>query len=146
MRRAFVIYGQVSGIVRRVVVSDNDQFNINNHITPGETFTGVGSLPDTVGVDAVSVMQAIGVTSPSERCAIVSSNNLVVGVIAADPILDQPPVPGAALILSSNAQIGWSRSSGVFIPPAGPPSSAVGSSSNVPGSSASSGIGLGIGR
>lgn len=57
MPRAFIIYGTASGIARRVVVTDEVDFDINNHITAGESYADWDLVEGQFGFGIKSLLQ-----------------------------------------------------------------------------------------
>jgi len=84
-----VIYGEQSGIVRRIILPDNGVQELQQHVGPGEALL---VLPDGVPADLYSataaVAEATGKTIPLARCAVVDARDNVVALICADPLLD----------------------------------------------------------
>lgn len=117
-KRAYIIYGALSGIVRRVVVPDpGEVIDIQKHLGVGEDFT-FDDLPEgRIGIDVAEVMQRTkGITPLSPRCVVVDQNNDVTRVIAADPLIDT--LPGVTLVRHPMADVGWKYRGGVsFDPP-----------------------------
>jgi len=101
-----VVYGAVSGILRRLIVPSYQGEDLGQPIlAPGEA-----SLV-TEGDPVVAVTQAMGgITPPSGRCVIVSPLSVVLAVTMADPLIDDPTMggqyPGAIMVLNSTAGVG----------------------------------------
>lgn len=127
MSKIGIVVSSGSKIVRRVVVPDVSEDEINNHpLAVGEQMV-VADNPGTGDPTAIGnlVQQATGVTPPSSRCAVVVKANAVsgnvVGAIHADPAIDT--IHGATLMLHPTAVAGWTWSAAQGLQP---PASAVG--------------------
>jgi hypothetical protein len=99
MAKYGVIYAAGSKMVRRIVVSDDLNYDYSQHVGDGEevlveertrTRDGKG---DDVSVHAAraAVRIATGIEPPEHVCAVVDGTGLVVNMIAADPDLDTLP-------------------------------------------------------
>lgn len=83
-----IIYGEKSGIVRRIIVPDDDA-QLAAHVGPGEALLTIPrNDPRDVHSATAAVAAATGKDIPPSRCAMVDSKGAVVGIIAADPVLD----------------------------------------------------------
>jgi hypothetical protein len=84
-----VIYGEQSGIVRRIVVTDNEA-SLAGHLAAGEALL---ILPNGARHDLYSATAAVALATgkriPSNRCRIVDRGGREWGMIAADPLLDK---------------------------------------------------------
>lgn len=99
-----VIYGTASGIVRRVIVPDDDR-ELATATGPGESMVMVQAT-DTFSLNDVNgyVAQAIGKQPPSARCVVTDAQGNVVATLEADPVLDK--VSGFTISLNATATIG----------------------------------------
>lgn len=83
-----IIYGADSGIVRRIVIPDEDA-QLAGHVGPGEALL---TIPRAAPHDVISVTAAVakatGKDIPDSRCAVIDKAGVVVEMIHADPALD----------------------------------------------------------
>lgn len=111
-----IIYGKLSGIIRRYVVDDGPRAlslhaGLSLHVGAGEAMYVVPEsevikrgLPDEArGRQLIELFT--GKPSPDSRCVVIDANGLVEAVISADPMLDI--LKGKTLRLHSEATIGW---------------------------------------
>jgi hypothetical protein len=113
--KAIIIYGAISGIIRRVIMPSFPGEPIDQgNLIAGEAATtvsydpAVGLSPAAINA-AVSAATAIAVI-PSGRCVVVTPLRVAQAVIMADPLIDDPTLgglhPGAILALSDTSVIG----------------------------------------
>ena len=89
-----VIYGATNGEIRRVIVPDDDA-----QLGPQLAGAGEGYVIAPKGADATAVVKAkTGIDPPVLTSAAVDGSGNVVGVIAADPLIDRPVVPNTSLV------------------------------------------------
>lgn len=93
-----VIYSAKSKMVRRIVVSDDPDYDYSIHVGPGENHLVAERTKDVNVFSARAIVKArTGVESPELVCNVVNQEGLIVDTIAADPDLDS--VPGHSLVL-----------------------------------------------
>lgn len=110
-----VVYGEVSGGLRYIVVPDRDEQLDSIHakrLMPGEAMLSLDLAKVQVGKNGLSdsVIRAelekhTGKPIPDPRCVVVD-NGVVVDVMLADPLIDQM-ADGKSLVLSAVAEAGW---------------------------------------
>ncbi len=101
-----IVYGTLSGIIRRVIVPDDDaELSGGAHpIGNGETLLVVAkSDAPTMSDIPAAVEAAIGRPTPSGRVAVVT-DGIVTAVIHADPLIDV--IAGSTLVASDTAVVG----------------------------------------
>ena len=101
-----VVYGTVSGAIRRVIADDDGQIEIGtmedgtaavicNHPDgpPGyhPLLQGESATVETEGTWRQAVRSRTGEEPPILTCALIDASNLVTSVIMADPAIDQSP-------------------------------------------------------
>jgi hypothetical protein len=111
MRAAAIIYGEASGIVRRLVVADSVQ-ELAGHYGPGEAIIILSpdevlanGLPDAV---AMAALVADKRGKPADQGRVVVFDDAtgdIETVLAADPIIDA--LPGKTLYQHPEASSGW---------------------------------------
>lgn len=107
-----IIYGEKSGIVRRIVAPSGGESELAQHVGEGEAIIIVnkddilfGEYPDPDAYTAF-VVQKLGRNIYSDRCTVINDETgEVISVIQADPRLDT--VDGATLIQHDEAVPGW---------------------------------------
>jgi hypothetical protein len=112
-----IVYATGSGILRRLIVPDDDAELVDKHpVALGETMLVVSAktIKNQADVEA-AVALVIGKPVPSARCAVVDAAGTVVNVIMADPALDS--VSGATLVLDQVAVLGWKLVDGALAAP-----------------------------
>lgn len=109
-----IIYGEDSGIIRRLVQTD-DLSVLPQFVEDGEASINVSDAvlvqqPDgsrlpalDLATDAVEAVR--GLPSEPARCLVIDQQGNVVNVIMADPTLDH--LDGFTLFQDANGQIGW---------------------------------------
>ena len=95
-----IFYATKSGMLRGVLVPDDDIDLLNCHAPAGETMIVVPAFP-SAGKGVVDpanhqyvidqVTKAIGFSPPDPSCAVVDANGVVESIIAADEALDTLP-------------------------------------------------------
>lgn len=110
-----VVYGEVSGGLRYIVVPDRDEQLDSIHakrLMPGEAMLSLDLAKVQVGKNGLSdsairaeLEKHTGKPIPDPRCVVVD-NGVVVDVVLADPLIDQMAV-GESLVLSAVAEAGW---------------------------------------
>lgn len=125
-RVSAIIYGQQSGVVRRIVVCDSlNELLGGGHVGPGEAMLMVNpgmsltaaKVPDLAACRAM-VAAHTGGPSPDSRCVVISNDTLEIETVAmADPTLDA--IPGKTLALHPDALPGWKRDpkTGAYVEP-----------------------------
>jgi len=111
-----VVYGAESSIVRRIVVSDDPDYDYSQHVQEGEAFV----LADTKnGMDVFAARAAVQAATRAVAAdgltALVDASGLVTAMIMADPVLDT--VEGRDLIPAyDGVAIGqtYDRNTGTF--------------------------------
>ena len=111
--KKFVIYANGSKILRRVVFSNDPEYDFSIHLGPGESMLEIPT--DVQGLPALTskVEQATGIKPKSPRCAVIDQNGDVVGITCADPELDN--IPDKILVSSEDAKVGWKWDGTKFI-------------------------------
>jgi hypothetical protein len=118
---AAIIYGEASGIVRRLVVMDQPRdpsgrwtsitpYILRNHVGAGEAVLEIppeevlaNGLPDAVAMDA-RVAEKRGKPADEGRCLVIDDKSGdVVDVVLADPAIDR--IPGKTLYQHPKAQL-----------------------------------------
>lgn len=106
MAKKGVIYGTQTGIMRRIIVPDNDA-TLQSHVLPGESLLVIDTAavkPAEIAGQANAALTALlGKVPPSGRAAVVK-NGVVVNVLIIDHVLET--IPGATLVPSETADIG----------------------------------------
>jgi hypothetical protein len=104
-----IVYGEQSGIVRHIIIPDNDAGLRNVVLQPGEAIVAVDRLkfkkgsPDTN--DAIAAVEEVrGKPSDDPRCVVVDAKGVVVDVLLADPLIDSDPK--GSLVRDATAVIG----------------------------------------
>lgn len=119
-----VIYAAGSKMVRRIVVSDDPNYDYSQHVGEGEEhlvnerLTRDGKEDISVHAARAHVKAKTGIDPPEYVCAVVDGTGLVVNMIAADPDIDS--IPEHTLVLAyPGVGIGctYDQASDTFIAP-----------------------------
>lgn len=91
-----IVYGEQSGIVRQIIVPDNDAGLRSVALQPGEAIVAVDRLKFKNGSpdinDAIAAVEEVrGKPSDDPRCVVVDAKGVVVGMLLADPLIDSDP-------------------------------------------------------
>lgn len=127
---AAIVYGEQSGIVRRIVVSDNGVSGLSGHYGPGESIIIVNDdevtkfdpekkrvIPSLDECYAL-VVEKRGKPSEIDRCVIIDdATGAIEAVVLADPYLEAERKPGKTLFQHEKADTDWTIDRGEFKPP-----------------------------
>lgn len=122
MKVAAVVYGEQSGILRRIVVTDEGIEKLAGHYGKDESIiilnadevmkSGVPDLPAAIAL----VEKKRGKPSENDRCIVVDPVLGIERVIKADPAIDT--LLGKEIIQDPTAEVGWTKdTSGKYVPP-----------------------------
>lgn len=114
---AMIVYGEQSGIVRRIVMTGKSVTDLAGHYGPGESIiicnaeevvrNGTPDLPRAVAMVAAKR----GKPAEKARCVVLNDKTgEIEKVIAADPAMDR--LPGKTLVQHASADVGWMRDAG----------------------------------